>query len=529
MFQNMINLVKSIFKKKPQTSHIEERIDNRFSENYNDSTGINIYAMIANSIAGVIVNESEVTVTGDNARANALNQLTRKFVKNKFKDATADAGGNGGMVIVPNYVNGIIGEDVIPQNRVVVNAQHNGVWTDVVIIVDIKKVDENFYFLLRNMLIENGVYREVYKATQGDVAGNEVAISVISEWSNIRPITQYGTGIVMDRLPLAFVKCPTSDRNMNFTKGVPLTYGQDEVIKNIKLLLSDFMTEIKNKRSFIGVDDRLLDNTYDNSGNLIRSNVPESGVFKILQGTGDGKEFFQIFDPAFRDSSYIQAIDYWFRMLERGVGVSEGFFTQPKTAAPTATEVKSRNYDTFILQSAFRKTWENAFEDLVYAYNVLMNYYGITPIGEYELSFNWSYDLIENTDIAFSQQMQAQSIGALSTAEVRQWIKPDETIEQAEIAVQEIQASQALEFGDVQQIGVQEDAEQGELIDQYGVIDKAEDVAMKQLNGAQTQSLIAIISQYAEGKITIGQAINIVSVSIGVTKEEAKKIIEGSI
>ncbi len=56
---------------------------------------------------------------------------------------------------------------------------------------------------------------------------------------------------------------------------------------------------------------------------------------------------------------------------------------------------------------------------------------------------------------------------------------------------------------------------------------KAEQAANKQLNGAQTQSLIAIISQYTSGSLTIEQAVNIISVSIGITKEEAKAIIEG--
>lgn len=56
---------------------------------------------------------------------------------------------------------------------------------------------------------------------------------------------------------------------------------------------------------------------------------------------------------------------------------------------------------------------------------------------------------------------------------------------------------------------------------------QAEEVASKTLSGIQTQSLMAVIKQLAEGSLTLGQAVNIVSVSIGVTKEKAKEIIEG--
>jgi len=55
----------------------------------------------------------------------------------------------------------------------------------------------------------------------------------------------------------------------------------------------------------------------------------------------------------------------------------------------------------------------------------------------------------------------------------------------------------------------------------------AQDVAGKSLNGAQTQSLLAVMEQYAAKQLTLGQAINIVSIAIGISRQEAQKIIEG--
>lgn len=59
------------------------------------------------------------------------------------------------------------------------------------------------------------------------------------------------------------------------------------------------------------------------------------------------------------------------------------------------------------------------------------------------------------------------------------------------------------------------------------VSQEAEQVAGKTLTGIQTTSLIGIIEKYAAGALTLQQAVNIVSVSIGVTAEEARRIIEG--
>ena len=47
-----------------------------------------------------------------------------------------------------------------------------------------------------------------------------------------------------------------------------------------------------------------------------------------------------------------------------------------------------------------------------------------------------------------------------------------------------------------------------------------------QLNGAQTQSLVSVVQQYASGALTEGQAANIISKSIGVTRDEALEILK---
>ena len=65
-------------------------------------------------------------------------------------------------------------------------------------------------------------------------------------------------------------------------------------------------------------------------------------------------------------------------------------------------------------------------------------------------------------------------------------------------------------------------------VSQSSVKEAAQKEAGKSLNGAQTQSLLAVMEQYAAGSLTLGQAVNIIATAIGVSKEEAKAIIEGA-
>lgn len=439
MFQNLINLVKQLFKKVPQSTSKEMQDNERFAREYADITGINVRAMANNKIAGVVVNGSKISVHGADTmdthtkRVDLLDDALSKFIRKKWKNATADVAGNGGVFILPILSNGQLGEDIVPQSRVVINREFNGKITDMTIIVDKVTIDYDDYWLMRDMMLINGLYYEQYKVTQGGIDGKDIPIETVPKWQNIQPITPKGKGIPSDRLLMGYAKCPVSARNNTSAYGVPLTYGADEIIKNIQQLNYDFMLEYKNKKAFVGLDSRLLDD-----GNK----TAEGGLFRLMMNSGIGNELWEVFDPPFRDMSYVNAIEYQLKMLERSIGVSEGFFTQPKASAITATEVKARNQETFILQDAFRVMWEDTIKDLVYSYNVIANVFGITPPSEYLIDFDWSYDLIENTDVAWQQQLQAETSGVISKEEVRQWLKPNETIEESRQAIEKIQAIQ---------------------------------------------------------------------------------------
>lgn len=70
-----------------------------------------------------------------------------------------------------------------------------------------------------------------------------------------------------------------------------------------------------------------------------------------------------------------------------------------------------------------------------------------------------------------------------------------------------------------------EDGEEAPTTDE--AIDAAEEAVGKTLNGSQTSSLITVIKGLKSGDITEGQAVRILTTSIGVTREEALEIIRG--
>jgi hypothetical protein len=99
-------------------------------------------------------------------------------------------------------------------------------------------------------------------------------------------------------------------------------------------------------------------------------------------------------------------------------------------------------YDTFTICDDMRSNIEKGLEDFFYACNVLANAYNLSPQGEYELSFEWSYSLLEDTQAEWNQLTWANNKGIIDDVEIRQWLKPDEELEESQKAIEEIRKNQ---------------------------------------------------------------------------------------
>ena len=89
-----------------------------------------------------------------------------------------------------------------------------------------------------------------------------------------------------------------------------------------------------------------------------------------------------------------------------------------------------------------RKALEKGIRTYLYCCDVLANAYNLAPQGEWDLTFDWSYNLIENSTETFSQLMEAQSIGAVSKAEIRQYVIAGETLEEAQARIDDIKKNE---------------------------------------------------------------------------------------
>ena len=249
----------------------------------------------------------------------------------------------------------------------------------------------------------------------------------IKQWENIQDIAIQN----VDRVPFGFIKSPIDNRDSNDDYGVPITYGCDKIIEEIKECLEQIKDEFELKEAKVFADERLFDKD-NKTGKL---SVKEK-LFITLRGMSEQKQI-ETYSPDIRESSHYNRLTKLFELLEKEVGTSRGILTTPDATYENKDAVREANRATWSIVSALRKSIEKAFDDVLYACDVYANYYNMSPAGEYTYKFDWDYSLIESSTETFAQMKDLQSIGAMSKAELRAWAT-GEDLETAQSKIDEI-------------------------------------------------------------------------------------------
>lgn len=417
----MWDKILALFGKKQVSDSNNIQNNQEYVANYEDNTDINFNAIFANKLANYTMSDSSIDIKGDNARAKLLKQVIKRLKKQMKKFVSRDLG-TGGALIVPYVTSGKIYFNIVSQSRLIINKKLGDDIVDCTIMAEHLIKDKQHYFRWADYTLENGNIYIKYRATLEDTA---IDMKTIKEWQNIEDIAISN----VDRMLFMYVKSPIDNRKENNDYGVPITYGCQKQIEKIMHTLDQITREFDLKEVFIGADATM----FKDNGN---GALPTNGIYRKINA-GD-EEFWEVFDPAFRDSPLFNKLANECAMLEKQIGTSKGIITEVETNNATATEIKKMLKDTFDLVDDIRDSLEEGLDNFIYACNVLANYYKLSPQGEYELITDWSYDLLEDTQQTFNQLLQGESRGVIRKVEIRQFLRPDETIEESQKAIDEI-------------------------------------------------------------------------------------------
>ena len=420
-------ILTNVFKVQTQTTQKEIDENSKYAKMYESIDDINFNAIFSNKLANYTISDSAMNIDGENKRVDLLN-MTGQSMWKKAKKITSMAFGYGGVIIVPYVKGGKIYYNLVPQDRLTIDSIDGELITGATVLAEKKVIGGNLnskvYLRWTNYQVQNG--NMVITQQYSDGKGNKIPTPDF--WKNIQEVR---TITNVDRVLFGYIKSPVNNRKANDKYGVPITYGCEATILEIKETMKQIIREYELKECFVGVDYTMF--KADKNGKINR--LPENGLYRLFD-FDDKDNKFNVYDPQFRD--YTIRLQELYKRLEHEIGTSYGILSEVDSQQATATEIKRSMYDTFTICDDMRSNIEKGMEDFFYACNVLANAFNLSPQGEYELDFDWSYSLLEDTQTEWSQMTWAESKGIMSKVELRQWLKPDETLEESQKAIQEI-------------------------------------------------------------------------------------------
>ena len=422
MFQKFIMWIFNIFGIQTQTTQKEVEDNQKYAAEYERIDDINFNSIFSNKLANYVINDSNVNIIGENARVELLNKVLQSMWK-KAKKITSMGFGYGGVILVPYVKSGKIYYNIVSQSRVTIDEVEGENITGATIIADKKTVNRGIgnsktYYRLTNYRVKNGNITITQKFT--DEFGKPVPTPDF--WRNIQEV-QVISGV--DRALFGYIKSPINNRKADDKYGVPITYGCDSTIAEIKETMKQLYREYKLKEAFVGADSTMFNG---------KDSLPLNGLFKKVDAGDDN--FFEVFDPAFRP--FTERLQELYQRLEHEIGTSRGILTEPLSSYQNTDETRRAMQDTASIIDAMRKNIEKGIEDFLYSANVLANAYNLTPQGEYKVEYDWSYYFIESTMDTWNQMLIGYNNGVVSKEELRAFIYPSETDEAREKVLNEI-------------------------------------------------------------------------------------------
>ena len=437
IFDNIMERVLALFSKK-EVDRTAQQNSKLFKSEYEAVERINFTSIFATSLAQKAVSDSLMEVKDANGKDSRRSEWLQEGLANAWrrnKTIVMQALGKGGKILVPYVISGRPYVDVIDQSRMIITKMRGNEITGAMLMADIANVDGRVYYRFASYELDGNTH--VIRNSATTDKGSPVELSIVPEWAEIQP-EMVITGV--EHILFGYLKCPTDSREDKQIMGVPVTYGCGEIIRDLYSCLADMRREYELKKSFVGADDRMFGK--DN-------NLPENGLFKRFKQSGlkEGS-FWEVFDPAIRDSAYLARFQQLCGLLESAVGVSPGILTEPRTANATATEIRSANAATFAFVDSIRENIEAAFNQAAYALDVLAEFYSATPagaMGDWQIIWDWDMSMTEASSETFSQLSELESRGLILPERLVAWV----TGMKLEEAKTEVDAAKALQPGTV--------------------------------------------------------------------------------
>lgn len=413
---------------------------------------------ISEALADLMLMMSSMPISGTSERALWLDEVSDYFFRNKTKIVVSTAFEQGDCIVVPSWTGRNIQNVIVGSDDFEVLQAVGDEITALAYVLDRQIKDNQEYTLLQAVELvpytaPDGTeayanrYR-MYVSRNGSIVEN--GLSIFSQWQGYKSEWYIPN---VDRLLIGRYRSFTMNpADINAIKGAPICFGAGEHIREIHYLLDQMHTEFDLSEKGIMADKRLFMKQWHGNDHIA---VMPRGRERLFMEVGGNTPDMPIKEwaPDIRYMAYLEDIDKQEKLVERAVGVSSGIISTPDDISyQNVDNVRKSQQKTMGFISTARKQCESCLLGLVYSWNTLANYYGINPVGDYDVNFDWSNEYVETFSDRQNAILAGEAIGATDAVDYRMFIM-EESPETAKNRVAEIAAAKAVEPIEMEIIG----------------------------------------------------------------------------
>ena len=393
---------------------------------------------------------------GSTERADYLNEQYKKL-KKKLRKQFEYAIAKGGMVFKPYPVQGVDGtwnfnfDFIQADNFYPLAFDSNDNITQAAFIQTV--IEGQFVYRRleyhkwenKQVQIVNKCFKSTNNQVQGDIngmdLGQEVALTEVSQWKDMQPTVTVGP---VDQHLFAYFRMPQANNiDTSSPLGVSGFSRAKSLIKDADEQYSRLLWEYEAGEMAIDVDrDALnfIEGGTDRDGHRVQGHSVVGRKQQRLYRKVDLGESntFEPHNPTLRDMSYNTGLNTILMRIEDACEISRGSLSDAAIEAKTATELKILKQRTYSANKDNQEALQDTLDEIIYIMNVYCDLYGITPAGEYEVSYEWDDSLLVDVDTELGKRITLQQNGLASKVENRMWYF-GETEEQAKQALAKIE------------------------------------------------------------------------------------------
>lgn len=397
VFQSLLDILSGASGKTPQG----EVVTPAYSDLNIKDQSFSVESEISEALADLMLMYSQFPIIGENERALWLDSTSDEFMRNTAKAAIVTGFASGDCLIVPSWNGRNIQNMLVPAEAFEIYECAGDEILSCGYVLDSYKKNWQTYYLMQSIDLEKRktvtgeeIYANVYRTFVTTQGGARIeSIDQFPQWKD-KYTAEWIVPNVKQLLIARFKSHAYNPNNLNNVKGAPITIGASAAIREIHYLLAQMHEEFELSEKMVMASKKMFERTEDGHIDIPRGK--RRVFFQVKGGVKSDEPFVEDWAPDIRYKAYLEAIDKQEQLVERAVGVSSGIIScVNEMNYQNVDNVRKSQQKTMGFISEARKQAEIMLAQLVYAWDMLANFYEVTPAGEYEPVYDWSSEWIE--------------------------------------------------------------------------------------------------------------------------------------